>query len=138
VESWRSFDIAPSAITVQRQAFEEAGHKGEFIAQDFLSWQSGAHSFDLAYEQTCLCAVGRDQRQAYEEAMWDALRPGGKLFALFMQTGGRGGPPFHCGLKEMKDIFTLGRWDWDEAPPFRSDHPIGVHELGTVLRKRSA
>jgi SAM-dependent methyltransferase len=91
VESWRSFDIAPSAITVQRQAFEEAGHKGEFIAQDFLSWQSGAHSFDLAYEQTCLCAVGRDQRQAYEEAMWDALRPGGKLFALFMQTGGRGG-----------------------------------------------
>ena len=62
--------------------------------------------------------------------------PGGLLLALFMQTGRDGGPPFHCALPQMHELFSDERWLWPESGPIEVDHPNGLHELGTVLVRR--
>jgi methyl halide transferase len=72
----------------------------------------------------------------YEKFAFRTLKPNGLLYALFMQTRGAGGPPYHCDVKEMQSLFSEKRWYWGSQQPFRSDHPLGVHELGFVLRRK--
>jgi SAM-dependent methyltransferase len=131
-----AIDIAPSAIAAQTQSFQVARVLGELVCADILSWR-GTQKFDLVYEQTCLCAIEPDDRVAYEAAVAASLTTNGRLFALFMQTGGRGGPPFHCDVNDMRKLFGPSRWAWPSETPIRSDHPVGVFELGFVLRRTS-
>ncbi|QEG23726.1 methyltransferase domain-containing protein [Mariniblastus fucicola] len=93
---------------------------------------------DAVYEQTCLCAIGPESRLQYEQAVFQWLKPDGKLFALFAQVEGPNGPPFHCGLEDMKLTFPDSRWDWPNEEPVRFEHPSGkLVELAYVLfRKR--
>ena len=128
-------DIAPSAVVFQRKVFAEAGLSGDFSLGS-LAVQRARLPADLIYEQTCLCAIEPADRAAYEAFAHAALKPGGKLYALFMQNTLRpGGPPFHCDLAEMHVLFAPDRWSWPKEPPFRSDHPNGMHELGFVLTR---
>jgi len=64
------------------------------------------------------------------------LKPGGLLFALFMQTGKEGGPPYHCDIESMRALFPDAQWDWSGPPFCEVPHPAGIHELSTVLRRR--
>ncbi|PJA33792.1 MAG: thiopurine S-methyltransferase, partial [Zetaproteobacteria bacterium CG_4_9_14_3_um_filter_53_7] len=88
--------------------------------------------FDAIYEQTCLCALQPTQWSDYEQWLYNHLKPGGQLLALFMQTNAEGGPPFHCDVTEMKPLFAASRWLWpdngDTVP-----HPSGRHELAHLL-----
>lgn len=130
-----AIDIAPSAIDKQRRLAEIAGVSGlELMATDMLSWRPEI-VFDLIYEQTALCALPPADRAAYEAMAFDVLAPGGHLHALFMQTRGTGGPPYHCDLVEMRLLFRKGRWQWSKSKPIESPHPTGVLELGYVLRR---
>ena len=92
---------------------------------------------DIVYEQTCLCAIPPQQRQAYERTVYQWLRPGGHLFALFAQTEVPAGPPYHCGLAEMRELFPASRWVWPTGEPLEYEHPSNaLSELAFQLTRR--
>ncbi len=117
-----AIDIAPSAIENLQKALDEAGVKAELVLGDFFSWQPD-EKFDVIYEQTSLCALPPKEWQQYEEQLYKWLKPKGQILAQFMQTGKEGGPPFHCALNDMHDLFAKEKWNWS------TEH--AGHEMGT-------
>ena len=108
---------------------------------DFLTYQPG-NPVDAVYEQTCLCAIDPGLRAEYEQTVFNWLKPGGRLFVLFVQKAEspNHGPPFHCNLEEMQLLFSTSRWSWQSINPIpRYEHPSGkMFELGFVLTKGDA
>ncbi|OYY94603.1 MAG: thiopurine S-methyltransferase [Hydrogenophilales bacterium 28-61-23] len=129
-----ALDIAPTALEHLAAELDAAGVDAERVCADALSWQP-AQPFDAIYEQTCLCALDPAHWAAYERQLFAWLRPGGQLFALFMQTDRPGGPPFHCALSEMRSLFADEHWRWPETAPARVAHPNGWFEFATVLTR---
>ena len=125
-------DIAPTALKLLETELAAAGLTAETVCADALAWRPDT-PFDAIYEQTCLCALQPEQWPAYERQLFRWLKPGGHLYALFMQTGREGGPPFHCDPGAMRTLFPATRWAWPEMDLERVDHPNGLHELATVL-----
>jgi len=129
-------DIAPSAVSHLQQELQDKGLNAEVLLADLFAYQPDS-PFDAVYEQTCLCAIQPEQREAYEALLHSWIRPGGSLFALFMQTGAEGGPPFHCDLLAMHRLFPESRWTWSqtgpEAEPVFTPHRNGRFELGYQL-----
>lgn len=128
-------DISPSALKALDEALSEAGLSAEVVQADLLQWTS-AQPFDAVYEQTALCALMPDTWVDYAERLRAWLKPGGRLYALFMQTGRPGGPPFHCDLDEMRRLFADADWMWPNTAPLKVSHPTGLHELGFILTSR--
>ena len=108
-----AIDIAPSPISNLKQALQENNLNAELIQADFFSWKA-EQPFDAIYEQTSLCALPPSEWQTYERCLHDWLKPSGKLFAQFMQTGQEGGPPYHCEITDMESLFSKQRWEWSE------------------------
>jgi len=133
---WRvtGVDLSETAAGFQQQQLHSAGLTGHVTACNLFDWQP-AQPADLVYEQTCLCALNPDHWVAYEAQLAQWLRPGGTLLALFMQTTDPDGPPFHCGIDQMQQLFDPSRWEW-HGTALRSDHPLGVYELGFRLTRR--
>ena len=128
-------DIAPTPVVRMRRELEIEGLSAEVIQIDMFNFVP-SEPFDAIYEQTSLCAIQPEQRLAYEEKLYGWLKPGGSLFALFMQTGVEGGPPFHCDVAAMRELFDASRWDWGDDEFQHSPHPSGRHELGYRLIRR--
>ncbi len=129
-----ALDIAPSALAHLTSELQAAGVEAECIEADALSWRP-ATPFDAIYEQTCLCALDPVHWAAYEQQLFAWLRPGGKLFALFMQTDRPAGPPFHCALPDMRALFPATRWHWPDIAPGRVAHPNGLFEFAALLTR---
>ena len=127
-------DVAETAVMYQRERLASAGLTGDIEQQNLFDWQPSA-PVDLIYEQTCLCALDPKQWPAYECVLREWLRPGGTLVALFMQKEGESGPPFHCDIESMQDLFPVAHWDWGEQA-FSAVHPVGVCELAYLLTRR--
>jgi hypothetical protein len=127
-------DLSPSAAQFQETALAAKGLDGKLVVSNLFDWSPDT-PVDFVYEQTCLCALKPDHWRAYENLLTGWLRPGGTLLALFMQTGESGGPPFHCEKAAMEQLFSEERWIWGETS-VRSEHPLGVHELGFRLTLR--
>lgn len=125
-------DVAPTAIDMLRRDLTQAQVDAQVICRDLLTWEPG-QSFDAVYEQTCLCALAPPAWPAYADRLADWVRPGAQLHALFMQTGEPGGPPYHCELSRMRELFSDDRWSWPLVPPVPIPHPAGIQELGYVL-----
>lgn len=104
------------------------------VHADLLHWQP-QQTFDAVYEQTCLCALNPTEWQEYEQRLFNWIKPGGKLFALFMQTGKEGGPPFDCPIIDMRSLFDSQRWRWSDNPDLDVPHPNGYIEHGFVLER---
>jgi len=128
-------DIAPTPVTRMRRELAAEGLHAEVIQVDMFDYLPPS-PFDAVYEQTSLCAINPEQHQAYEQKLYEWLKPGGSLYALFMQTGAEGGPPFHCDLIAMKELFDSSHWDWGQDDSMHSPHPSGRFELGHRLIKR--
>lgn len=126
-------DLAESAVAYQQSALSEAGLEGRVEQANVLAWQP-SEPVDWVYEQTCLCALSPDHWSDYEQQLHLWLKPGGVLSALFMQTGREGGPPFHCDVGAMRELFTPDRWDWS-TQSIKADHPLGIHEQGYLLTR---
>jgi hypothetical protein len=92
-------------------------------------------TLQAVYEQTCLCALEPGSWQSYGDRLWRWLEPGGRLFALFMQTGREGGPPYHCAMDRMEALFSTDRWQWLDEQALRVEHRNGLFELGYRLRR---
>jgi len=133
-----ALDIAPTALEHLAEMLAAAGVDVERVCADALTWQP-SHSFDAIYEQTCLCALDPEHWPAYEQQLFAWLRPGGKMFALFMQTERANGPPFHCALPDMRTLFDAARWRWPDQWPDRASsrvvHPNGLFEFAAVLTR---
>jgi SAM-dependent methyltransferase len=127
-------DIAPTPLARLQERLQEAGLDAHLIQADVLDWQPEA-PFDAIYEQTCLCALAPQDWPRYAAQLHRWLRPGGLLFALFMQTGRPGGPPYHCELGEMRSLFPLERWAWVDEPHREVPHPTGLFEYAAVLQR---
>ena len=135
-------DYAPAAAARTRARVAAAGAHANVIEADVLAW-SPPEPFDAIYEQTCLCALYPDHWVAYAKQLHAWLRPGGRLFALFMQAlrpgasqGAIEGPPYHCDVNAMRVLFNASNWTWPKPPYARVDHPIGIFEIATVLTRR--
>lgn len=130
-----AIDYAPAPIEFLRANLAKHDLEATLFAGDLFSF-TPEQPFDAVYEQTCLCAIAPRLRTAYADLLFDWLRPGGKLFLLMMQTGTDTGPPFHCPVEEMRELFPDHRWQWPSQPPVHHDHPSGrVHEMATVLTR---
>ena len=136
-----ALDYAAQAIARVRERLGPAGLQAELIEADALHWQP-ARPFDAVYEQTCLCALYPDQWRDYADQLHRWLRPGGRLFALFVQFARPGaaegrieGPPYHCDIQAMRALFPASRWAWPKPPYARTSHPSGMNELAVVLER---
>ncbi len=120
-----TLDLSESAVAVQ------AGRigAGRAVQADVTTWRAPTShpwtAFDAVYDQTCLCALPPELWPAYEAQLRRWLRPGGRLFILFMQTGREGGPPFDCPIPAMRALFAA--WTWPEA---LTAAPV-AHAVGT-------
>ena len=128
-------DIAAQPVLSLSGQLAEQGLHARVLQADLLQWQP-AEPFAAIYEQTCLCALDPSTWPAYAARLADWLPSGGRLYALFMQTGRDGGPPFDCPERTMRELFHQGAWDWPAAAPMVVPHPNGLHELGFVLVRR--
>jgi SAM-dependent methyltransferase len=137
-----ALDYAPAAVERTRARLAAAGLAATVLHADVLAW-SPPSPFDAVYEQTCLCALYPDHWIAYARGLHAWLRPGGQLFALFMQAVRPGaasglieGPPYHCDINAIRALFDDSRWTWPAPPYERVPHPIGHAELAVVLTRR--
>ncbi len=130
-----ALDIAPTPLAHLREALDREDLAGELVQADVLHWQPDA-PFDAIYEQTCLCALPPDDWHDYEARLHGWLKPGGRLYALFMQTGREGGPPYHCALTDMHALFPAERWTWVGQAHREVPHPNGLFEYAAVLARR--
>lgn len=138
-----AIDYAEAACTATRAGLAAAGARAKVECVDALAWRP-ERPVDAVYEQTCLCAQPPTRWRAYERSLAAWLRPGGALFALFMQRprpaaveeGRIEGPPYHCDIHAMRALFDDARWAWPAPPYERVPHPMGSHELGVVLTRR--
>jgi SAM-dependent methyltransferase len=129
-----ALDVAPAALAHLRAELEQVGAEVELVVADVLTWQP-SRPFDAVYEQTCLCALQPGDWPAYERQLHAWLRPGGRLYALFMQTGREGGPPFHCALADMQVLFPACRWQWPGTVEREVPHPNGLFEYAAILAR---
>jgi len=129
-----AIDIAATPIENLRQKLKDKEHKVELVHADFFTWQCQT-PFDAIYEQTSLCALQPKQWINYEQCLRHWLKPQGKLFAQFMQTGQEDGPPFHCDISAMKDIFNAEQWLWSERYETNVIHSEFRHEQLFLLEK---
>lgn len=128
-------DIAALPVMRLMGELADQGLHANVVQADLLQWQP-AEPFDAIYEQTCLCALEPAHWAEYERRLADWLLPGGRLFALFMQTGRAGGPPYDCPMPAMEALFDATRWAWPDEPPRDVPHPNGMVEHAVVLERR--
>jgi cyclopropane fatty-acyl-phospholipid synthase-like methyltransferase len=128
-------DIAPTAINSLKEVLLSNQLQAEVIAADFFQWQP-EQTFDAIYEQTSLCALPLQEWQAYEQCLYQWLKPEGKLLAQFMQTEDAGGPPFHCDIEAMLKLFSQQRWKWSEEKITQVIHSDRKQEKVYLLEKQ--
>lgn len=130
-----AIDIAPSPIAHLKKVLQENNLTAEIIQADFFKWQVDK-PFDAIYEQTSLCALPPGEWNQYETCLYRWLKPSGKLIAQFMQTGLRGGPPYHCEISDMKALFGKQRWKWSEQHYTGVKHSKDKAEILFLLEKQ--
>ncbi len=100
-------DIAPGAVDLLKNALRKQGLNAEVINQDFFKLKENYNeTFDYMLEQTFFCAIHPLQRSLYVETSHRILKPGGKIFGLFYETGEAGGPPFNTTELDVREFFA--------------------------------
>ena len=128
-----AIDFATTAVEHLKLEFQRRGLKANVVQSDLFAFCE-PDPFDAIYEQTCLCAINPSQWDIYQKLLACWLRPQGKLFALFIQSGQHDTPPFSCDLTAMRELFAEPTWQWTDSP-VRVEHPTGMHELGYILQR---
>ena len=106
-----TLDLADSAVAAQSARLGPA----RALQGDVTTWQPDS-PFDAIYDQTCLCALPPDLWPAYAASLHRWLRPGGRLFILFMQTGKPGGPPSTARSPPCAPCLPIGPGRHTPAP----------------------
>ncbi len=128
-------DLASTALAEQRRRFAEAGLEADVLLGDILALPL-AGRWDAIWDQTAMCAIPPAHWAPYAARLAAVLRPGGTLFALFMQTDRSDGPPFHQDVAQMRLLFPDAQWQWPREADGRFAHSAGLAELGYRLIRR--
>jgi SAM-dependent methyltransferase len=135
-------DYTAAAITEAKRLLNKQHLDAEIIQSDVLVYDP-QKTFDAVYEQTCLCALDPNHWKNYVRQLARWTRPGGHLYALFMQVerapaqkGIVQGPPFHCDLNGMRALFNSEYWEWPDSAPEVVTHDQGWIELAIRLQRR--
>jgi len=131
------FDIAPSALALARSA-PPMGNE-EYLEIDWFRLpQELQGCFDWVFEHTCFCAIDPVLRADYVKSCSSALKPGGRLLAIFFMTpDAELGPPFGVSTAELDQWFSpYFELIHDEVPGAAYPGREGCERL-RVLRKRS-
>ncbi len=128
-------DIAPAAIA-QAQAFQKTGSEGYIVADLFNLAPEHRSSFDWIIEHTCFCAIDPTLRPAYAAAVAGALKPGGRLFAIFYLDPARDvQPPFGVAVPDLDRLFSPAFTLVRQWVPARTFEGRELRELIRVLRR---
>lgn len=88
-------DFAPLAVEGIRDRAEKAHVALTALESDIFALPSELDtSFDIVWEQTCLCAIDPARRGEYVQTMHRLLKPKGTLYALLWNHQRQGGPPY--------------------------------------------
>lgn len=135
-------DYTPAAVAKARALLAADDLCAAIVEADVLEWQP-PQPVDAVYEQTCLCALHPDHWKRYAAQLHAWIRPGGRLYAMFMQkprpgaaTGLVEGPPYHCDVHAMRALLPSDQWEWPKPPYPATAHSIGAFELGVVVVRR--
>jgi len=107
-EGWQvtAVDFAVGAERGLRAEATKAGVAVQFIRMDLFELPKICHaSFDLVLEHTCFCAISPKRRKEYVGVVRRILKPGGTLFGVFFNHGGKGGPPFTVSAQQVRSFF---------------------------------
>jgi len=99
-------DVAPLALAGARDYDKIADEIYEL--GDFFAFASGQREpFDGLFEHTCFCAIDPLRRADYAAAAAAALKPGGRLLAVFFTDPDHDGegPPHGCTRGELDGLF---------------------------------
>jgi SAM-dependent methyltransferase len=103
-------DISPKAVERAGEVEKAGGEK--YMLGNLFDLEEGMRgAFDWVFEHTCFCAIDPSMRAAYVEAVWGALKPGGKLLGVFYlnpydEEHARGeGPPHGSTVEEIEGLF---------------------------------
>ena len=132
-------DLSPQAVEMAGR-FPVSGAES-YETGDLFDLEPHHHeAYDWAWEHTCFCAIDPELRDAYVEAVFQALKPGGSLLGAFYmnpydedhQPGE--GPPHGATYEELVERFTgSGRFAISESyVPSRSYS--GREGLEMILR----
>jgi SAM-dependent methyltransferase len=100
------YDVAPSAVRLSRDRTLAARLTAHFREADFLR-DVPPFPFDWLWEHTLFCAIAREDRGLYVEAVRRWLKPGGTYLAVnYMITDDDGGPPHSVTRQELLDRFS--------------------------------
>ena len=128
-------DFAQRAATDLQEILQAQRLKADIVSSDLFAWEP-EKPFDVIYEQTALCALEPQQWPEYAARLYRWLHPGGLLIGAFMQTHRAGGPPWHCALETVEELFPVDKWDWPEQRGRTIAHPSGLKELAITLKRR--
>jgi SAM-dependent methyltransferase len=111
-------DIAPSAVALAKSEPTVGGER--YMSGDLFALPAKMRAaFDVVFEHTCFCAIDPALRADYVAAVAGALKPAGRLLAIFyLDPGldpGTSGPPFGVTREELDAFFSprftlLGEW----------------------------
>ncbi len=135
-------DVAPSAVQ-SAQKFAPVGGENFEVGDWFELKPEQLGSFDWAWEHTCFCAIDPSMREAYVDAAFSALKPGGRLLGVFYldpyddehQPGE--GPPHGVDEDQLIEYFIAdGRFSLQQrwVPPLAYPGREGL-ELMLLLQR---
>ena len=137
-------DVSPAALAAARRT-PAAGNE-TYVEADLFNLPAALRGrFDWVFEHTCFCAVAPARRVEYVQAVAGALRPGGRLLAIFyLQPWNKGesrppggGPPFGVEVQELDALFAGMFERVEEWTPTRAYKGREGRELMRLLRKGS-
>lgn len=136
-------DIAPSAVA-SAEKFPTVGSES-FEKGDWFNLDSALQgSFDWVWEHTCFCAIDPSMRSAYVDAVFAALKPGGRLLGVFYldpydeEHSAGEGPPHGIDEADLLAHFvTDGRFSVEQRWVPESAYPGREQRELLLLLRRS-
>ena len=104
------FDISATALAGARK-FQTAGNESYVLGDLFDLPAELRANFDMVFEHTCLSALPPKLRGGYVDAFHQALKPGGKVLAIFFLSPWDEGetpqpPPYGVTAEELDAMFS--------------------------------
>lgn len=130
-------DVSSEAIQLAA-SFDLVGDE-QYVVGDLFSLPPDLQqSFDWVWEHTCFCAIHPEQREDWVDAVYEALKPEGKVLGIFFiaPESDSSGPPFKMQPDALKTILERrfiieSEWEPERFYPGRE-----AAECMMILSKR--
>ncbi|MGH8046743.1 MAG: methyltransferase domain-containing protein [Chthoniobacterales bacterium] len=133
-------DLSPSAIALAK-SHPAIGSENYRTADFFALPADLMESLDWVFEHTCFCAINPADREKYATAAATALKPGGRMLAIFYLDPGHDhpddGPPYGTTREELDGLFGDHFELLEEYVPAVAYPGREGRELVRVLRRTS-